>query len=230
MTLPHMTVAAQLAAKLLAHRRTPQDEVADLIRNVHSVITRLSEQNHTVVPPVDVPPRRRVAAPARALRRQPAPAVPAHDAPELPPPPAPKLVRRADVATPAAPPAPAPSAAAGGTVRGIVRWFDPKSGKGSLRLPGVGDVGFDGRLLAESGITRLFKGQEIAATLTSEPGPPQVRRLALPGASAATTIGGGTVRGGRHAKPVLVELKREALRRVAARAEAEHILGSNRPR
>jgi hypothetical protein len=34
----------------------------------------------------------------------------------------------------------------------------------------------------------------------------------------------------RRAKPVLVELKREALRRAAARAEAEHLLGPGRQR
>jgi cold shock CspA family protein len=136
-------------------------------------------------------------------------------------------VRRAEVAaTPAAPtsiltPANAP-------VRGIVKWFDPRSGKGALRLPGFsGDVALEPRILAESGIARLFKGQEIDATLAPEEGTPRLQRLALPGSAVATPIGGGVVRS-RHAKPVLVELKREALRRVAARAEAEHLLGPNR--
>jgi cold shock CspA family protein len=139
-------------------------------------------------------------------------------------------VRRAEVA-------PAPQAAVvaplaappSGTVRGIVRWFDPKSGKGALRLPGYGDVGFEGQLLAESGITRLFKGQEVEASLSETGGTPQVKRLALPGAVTAAPLGGGVVRG-RHARPVVVELKREALRRAAARAEAELVLGSGRTR
>ena len=40
---------------------------------------------------------------------------------------------------------------------------------------------------------------------------------------------GGVVHS-RHAKTVVVELKREALRRVAARAEAELLLGPSRAR
>ncbi|HZB90099.1 MAG TPA: hypothetical protein VE397_01575, partial [Stellaceae bacterium] len=147
-----------------------------------------------------------------------------------PPPPAPKLVRRAEVA-PAAAASPATSLAPPpqGTVRGVVRWFDPKSGKGALRLPGLGDVGFEAQLLADSGITRLFKGQEVEASLSETGGAPQVKRLALPGAVSSAPLGGGVVRS-RHAKPVLVELKREALRRAAARAEAELVLGPGRPR
>jgi cold shock CspA family protein len=111
-------------------------------------------------------------------------------------------------------------------VRGVVKWFDPKSGKGALRLPGIGDIGFEARVMAESGISRLFKGQEVEATLAHEGGAAQVQRLALPGSVPSAPIAAGTVRS-RHAKPVLVELKREALRRAAARAEAEQVLGGN---
>jgi hypothetical protein len=56
-----------------------------------------------------------------------------------------------------------------------------------------------------------------------------VQRLALPGAVSGSPLGGGVVKG-RQARPVVVELKREALRRAAARAEAEHVLGSSRTR
>jgi cold shock CspA family protein len=115
-------------------------------------------------------------------------------------------------------------------VRGVVRWFDPRSGKGMLQLPGMGDVGFEAHLLATSGISRLFKGQEIEATLADGGAPPRLQRLALPGASTASPLGSSGVVKTRHAKPVVVELKREALRRAAARAEAEHVLGSNRNR
>ena len=116
-------------------------------------------------------------------------------------------------------------------VRGVVKWFDPRAGKGALRLPGFsGDVIFEARILAESGIARLFKGQEVDATIDNGNGrPPQVQRIALPGSAVANPVGTGIVHS-RRAKPVLVELKREALRRAAARAEAEHLLGPTRSR
>jgi hypothetical protein len=228
MTSLTMTAAARLAAKVLAHRQTSDEEVGDLIRTVHGALRRLIEAPEPVAP---VAPRVTSAAsvpvPRRARRpREAAPAPTPEAAPALPPP-APKLVRRADVAV-AAPTVAAP-APVHGMVRGVVRWFDPKSGKGALRLPGLGDVGFEARLLADSGITRLFKGQEIEATLADGGGMPQLQRLALPGAGAASPRSGGMVKS-RHAKPIVVELKREALRRAAARAEAEQVLGSTRTR
>jgi cold shock CspA family protein len=229
MTLPHTTAAARLAAKLLAHRQTPQDEVPDLIRNVHGALLRLGQAEETV-PEAEATTPAEPAARARLVRRprQPRAAAPADSPEEAPsaPPAMPKLVRRAEVVAPSspAPAALAPPPTHG--VRGVVKWFDPKSGKGALRLPGIGDIGFEARVMAESGISRLFKGQEIEATLAHEGGAAQVQRLALPGAVQPTPIAAGTVRS-RHAKPVLVELKREALRRAAARAEAEQVLGRN---
>ena len=84
--------------------------------------------------------------------------------------------------------------------------------------------------MPKSGIARLFKGQEVDATIDNGNGrPPQVQRIALPGSAVANPVGTGIVHG-RRAKPVLVELKREALRRAAARAEAEHLLGPTRSR
>ena len=234
MNTPTMTAAARLAAKLLAHRQTAQEEVGDLIRNVHEALTRINGAPVAEIEPPAEPAPEEVA-PAAPRQRRPrraaaasAPAAPAEEAPPAPPP-APKLVRRAEVA----PAAPAMSVMAvpphHGALRGVVRWFDPKSGKGALRLPGLGDVGFEARLLADSGITRLFKGQEIEATLAEGHGAPQVQRLSVPGTVSANPLGGGVVKG-RHARPVIVELKREALRRAAARAEAEHVLGSSRSR
>jgi cold shock CspA family protein len=234
MTNSTMTATARLAAKLLASRQTSQDEVGELIRHVHVALARLGEtpESAATPPPIETATEATAAAPRRKPRERRAAAEPPAVAPTepAPPPPAPKLVRRAEVA-------PAPQAAvvaplaapSTGTVRGIVRWFDPKSGKGALRLPGYGDVGFEAQLLAESGITRLFKGQEVEASLSETGGSPQVKRLVLPGAVTAAPLGGGVVRG-RHARPVVVELKREALRRAAARAEAELVLGSGRTR
>jgi cold shock CspA family protein len=229
-----MTAAARLAARLLAHRRTAPDEVGDLIRNVHDALARLGEapevvaappEDHEMVQPAPRPrqkrqPRREAVVTADAAAVE----VPAA------PPPAPKLVRRAEMV----PTAPAGPVMVGplphqGALRGVVRWFDPKSGKGALRLPGLGDVAFEARLLAESGITRLFKGQEVEATLAASNGTPHLQRLSIPGSVSANPLGGGVVKG-RHARPVVVELKREALRRAAARAEAEHVLGTNRTR
>jgi cold shock CspA family protein len=239
MTLPHTTAAARLAAKLLAHRSTPQAEVPELIRNVHGALLRLGQSREAETPTIEPMPQSKRERP-RALARRPrqprnivddhAVSEPAEAAPS-PPPVMPKLVRRAEVAAPSLPIAPPHLAAPPSHgIRGVVKWFDPRSGKGALRLPGIGDIGFEARVMAESGISRLFKGQEVEATLATEAGATQVQRLALPGAVPATPIAAGTVRS-RHAKPVLVELKREALRRAAARAEAEHILGGpNRSR
>ena len=235
MSTPDLTVAARLIAKVLAHRQTPKEEVAGVIRSVHGALSQLRERDVVVVPPAieaDEP----LAAPVRQRkRRQPeaTEAAPPEEAAPAAPPPAPKLVRRAEVvaAPPAAPALPPLAPAPHGAVRGVVKWFDPRAGKGALRLPGFsGDVLFDARILAESGIARLFKGQEIEATITGGDGrPPQVQRITLPGSVAASPIGAGVVHS-RRAKPVLVELKREALRRAAARAEAEHLLGPGRTR
>ncbi len=241
MNTPTMTVAARLAARLLAHRQTSQEEIGDLIRTVHDAVSRLNEAPAAIVEAPAEPEaageiEEQAAAPLARQQRRPrrapaaAPEPTAEDEARIAATLAPKLVRRAEV-TPA--PSAAPSLVAPpphhGALRGVVRWFDPKSGKGALRLPGVGDVGFEARLLAESGITRLFKGQEIEATLSEGATPPQVQRLSVPGTVSAHSLGGGMVKG-RQARPVVVELKREALRRAAARAEAEHVLGSTRSR
>lgn len=232
MTTSTMTAAARLAAKLLAHRQTPQEEVGDLIRHVHGALARLSESPTADSPAaseaemsegVPAPRRKRRARSVAVEAPETAPSEPSEPAA-----PAPKLIRRSDLA--AAPPAaatPPMLAPPQSTVRGVVRWFDPKSGKGALRLTGLGDVPFEASLLAESGITRLFKGQEVEATVAAHGAASQVQHLSLPGTVTASPLGGGVVKT-RHAKPVVVELKREALRRVAARAEAEHVLGSTR--
>jgi cold shock CspA family protein len=234
MPTPDLRAAAHLIAKLLAHRTTPPDEVAGLIYSVHGALSRLGEEEEEPAA-LSPPPERPAAIVVRRRRRVeavPLRAPAAEEAPPPPPPPAPKLVRRAEVATqptpaPQAQPAPA---SAGGTVRGVVKWFDQRSGKGALRLRGfAGDVALESRHLSESGIPRLFKGQEIEATVAGDSHAPVLERLAVLGTAAARLVGSGVVHS-RRAKPVLVELKREALRRAAARAEAEHLLGPTRPR
>jgi len=232
MSTPDLTVAARLIAKLLAHRQTPQEEVVGVIRSVHTALSRLNEHADvatTLVAESDQPQ----ATPApRRKRRLHEEIAPPEDATPATPPPTPKLVRRAEVMAAPAPAATPPIAPAPqGAVRGVVKWFDPRAGKGALRLPGFsGDVLFEARILADSGIARLFKGQEVEATILGGNGrPPQVQRITIPGSVAATPVGAGVVHS-RRAKPVLVELKREALRRAGARAEAEHLLGPSRSR
>ena len=233
MSTSDLTVAARLVAKLLAQRQTPQEEVAGIIRSVHGALSRLREPAAVMTEPVVETEEPRATLTPRRKRRQPEEIVATEEATPAASPPAPKLLRRAEVmAAPAAPtPASALAPAPHGAVRGVVKWFDPRAGKGALRLPGFsGDVLFESRLLADSGIARLFKGQEIEATIDGGNGrPPQVQRITLPGSATTTPVGAGVVHS-RRAKPVLVELKREALRRAAARAEAEHLLGPGRSR
>jgi cold shock CspA family protein len=225
MNTPNISAASRLIAQLLAHRATALDEVAGLIRDVHGAVTRLQAPG----PSAEAPPIMPAATPRpRRGRTAAAPTVtPAEPPPAAEPAPVPKLVRRAQMpaVTATRPPTPAVGSA---RIRGIVKWFDPRAGKGALRLPGfAGDIALDAGLLAQSGIGRLFKGQEVEATFAKSGGAPQLERLTLPGAAAGPTA--GFVRS-RRAKPVIVELKREALRRVAARTEAEHLLGPSRSR
>jgi cold shock CspA family protein len=143
----------------------------------------------------------------------------------------PQLMRRADVA-PVAESSPLEPRPQTGTLRGVVRWFDLNTRQGTLRLPGFGDeVTIDGAALERAGISRLYKGQEIEATVADEGGSVRLVSLSLPGRVDAPAHGlfrAGSAR--RNAKPVIVEMKRDAMRRTAARIEAEQILGSGRDR
>jgi hypothetical protein len=219
---------AHVVARLVARRATPIDEIPELIAAVHRALVGLGK-------PLAAPSEERVeAAPARAprKRRQAAPA--AEPVPlsateaateSLPNPPQPRLVRRAEIIplTPAPEP-PAMLAVRPGMLRGTVKWYDPRTRRGALRLQGCSDdVAIEGALLDEMAIARLYKGQEVEASL-SDDAAPRVVRLTLPGGAWQVAASGGVVHN-RHAKPVVVELKREALKRVAARAEAELVLG-----
>lgn len=229
---------ARVVAKLVARRATATQELPELLRVVESALVALA------APPVRDEARRpevagRDAAPvARRPRRQPRdvadapqPQAQPHDEAQqatAAPPPPPRLVRRAEAG-----PAPAPESSAAprpaGVLRGVVKWFDQRTRRGALQLPGFGDdIALEPMLLDEMGLSRLYKGQEVVATLSGDP-EPRLVRLALPGGVWQVHATGGVVHN-RHAKPVVVELKREALRRAAARAEAETILGPNRAR
>jgi cold shock CspA family protein len=143
----------------------------------------------------------------------------------------PTLLRRAEVihVAPVTPAAPL-FAPTNGMVRGVVQWFDTRSTRGTLRLQGLSsDLPIDGDILTASGLTRLFKGQEIEVTLDNDDETPKITGLRLLNLSPASPVMGGMVRD-RHAKQVVVELKREALSRAAARAEAEALLPTRRAR
>lgn len=222
--------AARLIVKLLANRRTTLDEIPGLIESVGRALAGLGATTREIAV---------VSAPAlkqRRTRGKRATTPPESSPIPAPPEPAPKalpsmLVRRSTMisvapAAPAAVFAPAPN----GAVRGVVQWFDSRTGQGTLRLAGLSrDVPVDAAMLAAFGIPRLFKGQEIEAALDGAVETPKVIALHIANAPATSAASGGTVLD-RHAKPVVVELKREAQRRSAARAEAELLLPPQRAR
>ena len=225
MTIPLRARVAHVVAKLVARRATQTDEIPAMMRGVQVALERLMHPQPAAAPePLHEAPRpARAARPPRVRPVQPPSSEPT-------PPPQPRLLRRADVVAPPAPelavavrPMPA------GVVRGVVKWFDQRLRRGALRLPGCsGDVPVEPALLAEMGVSRLYKGQEIDATLSAET-TPRVVRLTIPGGVWQVHQSAGIVHN-RHARPVVVELKRETMRRAAARAEAEILLGPNRAR
>jgi cold shock CspA family protein len=180
------------------------------------------------VVPVVIPARRR-GRPRRVPLVQAAPETPV---PEVAPP-QPRLLRRSDALSFEAehhaesqPVFRAPD----GPLRGVVKWFDGRAGKGALRLTGVsGDVLLDPTVLTNSGIKRLYKDQEVEATVEETGGRIRLLSLSLPtrnGEPALNVMAGeitGTVR--RQPRSVQVEVKRDGIRQSAARAEAEQVLG-----
>ncbi|HEY0526809.1 MAG TPA: hypothetical protein VGD08_25680 [Stellaceae bacterium] len=183
-------------------------------------------------------PKRRRGRPRKEILPFAPAAEPARAAPVL----APRLMRRAEVAaseggwrsaadtTAAAAPSDNVLRAPKAALRGVVKWFDARTKSGALRLPGYGDeIAVDADALDRAGIPRLFKGQEIEASIAEDgQGRARLITLSLPGRPETETLlphssAPGSAR--RHAKPVVIELKRDALRRIAARVEAEQILG-----
>ncbi|HXE28180.1 MAG TPA: hypothetical protein VN656_06670 [Stellaceae bacterium] len=253
------TEAARVVAKLLSKRRhTSINEIPEIIENVERALQSLDsnasksikkEPRATEAKTVAEPRAKRAAGPRKrddahvvapaaekvtaekiAVEKIAAPEKPVAEAQEIKPA-QPTLLRRAEVihVAPVTPPAP-PLAPTNGMVRGVVQWFDTRTTRGTLRLQGVSsDLPIDSDTLAASGLTRLFKGQEIEATLEGGDETPKIAGLRLLNLSPNSPVMGGTVRD-RHAKQVVVELKREALSRAAARAEAELLLPSRRAR
>jgi cold shock CspA family protein len=219
--------AARMVAKLLAARPTPLEEVPQVIANVQRALAVLDEESPA--PRVARTPRPRRAAPARSAPPDAPHASAAPNTETEPKAAAPTLVRRAELAAqapaePATQLAPTPA----GAIRGVVQWFDSRAGHGALRLPGFSrDVSVDAATLASFGVARLFKGQEIEATLEGAGEHTRLASLRLVNAAPATPVSGGTVHD-RHAKMVVVELKNQPQRRNAARAEAELLLSARR--
>jgi cold shock CspA family protein len=225
--IPHPTrEVAYFVARILAVRQTAGDEIPHLIASIRDTIQTLRggtarpalRRAVVAVEKRERRPRRAVEPLARLTRRSEPPPAPVM----------PQLMRRAEVAPVAEPPALETQPMKGGTLRGIVRWFDFNTRQGTLRLPGFGDeVAIDAAALERAGISRLYKGQEIEATVAIENDRVRLVGIALPGRAEPGAHGifkAGTAR--RNAKPVIVELKRDAMRRTASRIEAEHILGS----
>jgi hypothetical protein len=235
---PPVREIAHLVSRILAARPTPTEEIPGLIASIRDTVGILRARRDDAIPSettksvsaepaaASAPRRRRrkiaavPSAPGIARRPEPEPVVQI----------VPQLMRRAEVA-----PAPEPvvfevRSTKDATLRGVVRWFDLQSRQGALRLPGFAeDVGIDGALLDRAGISRLYKGQEIEATVSGDTGSVQLVSLALPGRAepaAQRLFKTGTAR--RNAKPVIVEFKRDSMRRTAARIEAENLLGNGR--
>ena len=231
---------ARMIAKLLAERPTANQEIPQLIDVVHRTLAGLNGARPAEAPApqngpatqdqadaVSVAPKRRGRKPR--VEAEPVAATPVETTPvEIKPAaaPAPTLLRRAEVKdkepVQVAPLTPPPSRER--LTRGVVRWFDPQTRRGALRLQGVsGDLPFEPPLLERGNITRLFKGQEVEAELGGTADAPQLVGFHLLAAGPATHVNSGLVRA-RQQKPVMVELKREALKRAAARDAAEALL------
>lgn len=196
---------------------------------VHAVLPEPAAAAREIVPTVYPPARRR----GRPRRIAEAP-VAVEEAPvEEAAPPQPRLLRRADALAnepEASPEGQSILRATNGAVRGVVKWFDGRAGKGALRLTGIsGDVMLDPTVLERSGIKRLYKDQEVEATVQETGGRVRLLTLTLParaGEPALNIMPGeitGTLR--RQPRSIQVEIKRDGIRQSAARAEAEQVLG-----
>ncbi len=124
----------------------------------------------------------------------------------------------------------APHRASDAPIRGVVKWYDGRAGKGALRLTGIsGDVAFDGEILSRCAINRLYKDQEIEAIVEESGGRVKLIAMSLPARNADGFAPGsnpealGSLR--RSRTPVTVEIKQTSVKQRAARAEAEHVLG-----
>ena len=236
-----LPLIAHMVARLVSGQETAASDIPALVETVNAALAQIlhptaklpaaaaAEAEEVAVRRERPQPHRRQSEAARKPGRpRKIVAPPPVEAPA--PPPAPRLVRRAEavVSAPAAESTalgPPPST---GMVRGVVRWFDPARQTGGLRLTGVPeDVPVEPAVFIAAGVTRLFKGQEIEAQLDRGDRRVRVTALRVPGgpAAAPTVSGPIAAMGGRRPRVVVVEKKRDALKRVAARTEAEHLLG-----
>jgi cold shock CspA family protein len=183
---------------------------------------------------VEAPKRRRGRPPGSTARSVEAALEFAEEAvPEIPA--APKLLRRAEAAHGEQDPfanftaklqTRSPGADQAEKLHGVVKWFDSRTGRGSLRLTGVsGDIALDAEMVAKSGIKRLYKDQEIEATIRRGKGQPQLLALTLPGREAmpASLLSGSETGSHRSSRPVLVEVKSDATWHRQTRASAERL-------
>jgi hypothetical protein len=230
-----LPLVAHMVARLVSRQETEASDVPALVETVSAALARILNPGSQfpvaeIVEEVRVPTRQQRRRGSGRKPGRPRKTV-APAPPEAPaPPPAPRLVRRAQAvaSTPAAestglaPPTTA-------MVRGVVRWFDPARQTGGLRLTGVPeDIAVEPAVFAAAGVTRLFKGQEIEAQLDRTDGRVRVMALRIPGGAAAAPSVSGPIAatGGRRPRMVIVEQKRDAMKRVAARSEAEQLLGT----
>jgi cold shock CspA family protein len=234
--MPQKAEAARLIAKLLASRETTVQEIPAIIDVVQRTLSNIG-RNGAATPQAEArdTPEKPIVRKRTAMTHDVKPASEAAiETPAsvvAPTQALPTLVRRAEVIT-VAPVSLAPIFAPqpGAPVRGVVQWFDTRTGRGALRLQGLGnDLAVEASTLGAFGIGRLFKGQEVEAGLDTAGDPPKINSLHLVNAPSTSLASGGMVRD-RHAKQVVVELKREAQSRSAARAEAELLMRPQRAR
>lgn len=233
-----LPMVAHMVARLVGGRETAASDIPALVETINATLTgilfpapRLPAAETVEEPPPHHAPRRTRLHQDAARRPGRPREVEVPVPPETPAtPPAPRLVRRSDAVSnvpvvEAVPLSPPPAS----MVRGVVRWFDPARQTGGLRLTGVPeDVAVEPAVFIAAGVTRLFKGQEIEAQLDRAEGRVRVTALRVPGGPVAAPTASGPIAamGGRRPRMVIVEKKRDGLKRVAARTEAEHLLGS----
>ena len=235
-----LPLVARMVARLVGGQETAASEIPVLVETVSAALeqilhptARAPAADVDVDDPVRETRRRRTLRQSEGARKPGRPrkvevvVEPIETAPT--PPPAPRLVRRAEATVTPAAAEPTPLAPpTNGMVKGVVRWFDPARQTGGLRLTGVPeDVAVDPAVFIAAGVTRLFKGQEIEAQIDRGEGRVRVSALRIPGGPVSAPAASGAIAamGGRKPRMVIVEKKRDALKRVAARTEAEHLLG-----
>lgn len=237
-------LAAELVARLTASRRIGAADLPELVESMISIVRTILNPAREVstgastgaLPENPTPKKRRgrppgpkkIAGPPKKRGRPRKTAVTTEIATPTAAPVAPRLIRRSQagvspVGTEAAL-EPPPSS----VVRGVVRWFDPARRSGGVRLTGLPeDMAVEPEIFAAANITRVFKGQEIEAEIHRGGGRVQITSLRIPGGTTASSHSGPiAATGGRRPRIVMVEKKLDALKRVAARSEAEHVLGS----